>query len=74
MPSYTDLESHIARLRHELGSARRGQARWYEANRKLENAVRKANGYTDLADRSSALTIIARRVPIHPRKKWGWRS
>lgn len=72
-PSLDELETRVARLSHELGSARRGQEYWYEKNRLLENAVRDAldprKGH--LGD---ALIRLAKRVPKNPRKKWRWRG
>lgn len=65
-----EAEAMIARLHRQLFTAKSDAAHWYEANRLLENRVRKAASFTTLEQRSAALTIIARKVPIEPRAKY----
>lgn len=73
-----EYESELARVRSQGFSDRRGHQKWYEKNRKLENAIRDAATKCMAAstpdEAQQAMLDLLRRVPKNARKKWGWRS
>lgn len=68
------FDSKIARLNHEIASARRAHRYWYENNRLLENRIRKAvkecfaAPTPDVAQ--DACGDLLRIIPKKPRPTW----
>lgn len=69
-----DLRSQVGRLIQERQYFRGQAKKWYERNRLLENRVRDldASYYGSMLSMQLDLTAIAKRLPLKPRKKWGW--
>lgn len=70
-----DYEHQLARLRSQSYSDHRGHKKWYERNRLLEGRIRGCvQEHCGHKTKAECLQFIAAKVPMHPRKKWGWRS